>query len=115
MSDIFDDTLAAAAESFFLLPGAEMIDYISAGGAVKQIRAVVFRNPAEQLAGVAGGSLPELAVLVRNDSAGGIASGSVDTGGDKIAAAKKTGDPPVRMRITEVLNQDAGLMLLAVK
>ena len=105
MSDVFDDTLAAAAGSFFLLPGVETVTYFPVIGSARQISAVVTRSEP--------GRLPVINALVMNSETEGIASEDVDTGGDEIECAKRVGKKPKRLRITEVLNQDAGLMLLA--
>lgn len=113
MSDVFDDTLKAAAESFFKLPGYERILYRPRTGAVRAIKAVVTRNTAENLPGVAGGSGPAFEVLVKNDDTEGIYSQNLDTGGDELDIAPNVGEPPGTFRITELINHDAGLMLLA--
>jgi hypothetical protein len=54
-------------------------------------------------------------VLVKNDAAAGVSSATVDTGGDEIDVAPKINEPPIAMRITEIVNHDAGLMLLKVQ
>jgi len=112
MSDVFDKTLVAAADSFFCLPGAEYVTYFPASGASRRIKAVISRSGPENQPGVSGGSLPAFEVLVKNDSASGIASELIDTGGDKIECAKRVDERPKIMRLTEVLNHDAGMMLL---
>lgn len=105
MSDVFDDSLAASAGSFFLLPGAETVTYWPASGDSRQVSAVVTRSEP--------GRMPVINALVMNSSTEGIASDEVNTGGDKIECAKRVSEPPKLLRITEILNQDAGLMLLA--
>jgi hypothetical protein len=105
MSDVFDDTLASAAGSFFLLPGAETVTYYPASGDSRQISAVITRSEP--------GRMPVVNALVMNSSSEGIASEDVDTGGDKLECAKRVGEKPGLLRITEVLNHDAGLMLFA--
>jgi len=105
MSDVFDDTLASAAGSFFLLPGTETVTYYPASGDSRQISAVITRSEP--------GRMPVVNALVMNSETEGIASDLVDTGGDKIECAKRVGEKPGLLRITEVLNHDAGLMLLA--
>lgn len=112
MSDMFDDTLKAAASSFMLLPGAETIIYRPRTGSARAISAVISRNDAEPLPGVAGGSRPRLELLVMNDAINGISSATIDTGGDSVDAALVVDETPKRLRITEVLDHDAGLMLL---
>lgn len=113
MSDIFDETIAAAAESFFLLPGSETVTYYPAAGSGRQITAVVFRPEPGRIPDVEGGSLPGPTVLVRNDPDSGIESDKVNTGGDKVDIGPRVGEPPKTLRITEIIKQDAGLMLLA--
>jgi len=115
MSDIFDETLKSASAAFFLLPGAEKILYRPRTGAVRLIDAVITRNEAEQLPAVRMGSLPRFEVLVRNDSAKGISSDDFDGGGDKVDLAERIGEPPRTLRAGEIINQDAGMMLIAVQ
>lgn len=115
MSDIFDDTLKSAAASFMLLPGAERILYRPRSGSIRAIQAVISRNEAGPLIGIEGGSRPRFEVLVRNDSGKGISSATVDTGGDKLDLAPRVNEPPETFRIDEIINQDAGLMLIAVQ
>jgi len=105
MSDTFDDTLASAAGSFFLLPGAETVTYYPVSGDGRQISAVITRSEP--------GRTPVVNALVMNSETEGIASDLIDTGGDKIECAKRVGETPKMLRITEVINHDAGLMLLA--
>lgn len=112
MSKVFDDTLKASADSFFCLPGAETVTYFPASGSSRQIKAVVSRTGPGNLPGVEGGSLPAFEVLVKNDSAEGIASETIDTGGDRIECAKRVGERLKIMRLTEIINHDAGMMLL---
>jgi len=113
MSDIFDDTLKAAAESFFHLPGSEVITYFPAGGAARRIKAVISRSSPDDMPGIDGGSVPMFTVLVKNDSDDGIASESVDTGGDKITCARRVAERPASMRLLQIINHDAGMVLLA--
>ena len=105
MSDVFDDSLAASAGSFFLLPGAETVTYWPASGSSRSISAVVTRSEP--------GRMPVINALVMNSETEGIASDEVDTGGDKIELGKRVGESPKKLRITEILSQDAGLVLLA--
>jgi hypothetical protein len=108
MSEAFDQTIAAAADSFFLLPGAETVTYYPRSGAGRQIKAVVSRIGDEQMAGVAGGSRPRAEVLVKNNSASGISSAELDTGGDKLEVAARQGQRPEMLRLIELLDHDAG-------
>jgi len=101
MADIFDETLQSAADSFFLLPDTELITYIPKSGPSRRIEAIVNRPGPEQNE-----------VLVKNTATGGIASSEVDTGGDKLELGLRVNNRPVTVRITEIINQDAGMMLL---
>lgn len=115
MSDVFDDTLKAAADNFFALPGAEYVTYRPRTGSSRRIRAVVTRSQWQALPGVEGGSRPPVHVLVKNDAASGVSSAAVDTGGDELDVAPVINEPPIAMRITDIVNHDAGLMLLKVQ
>lgn len=115
MPDAFDETLTASSDAFFQLPGAEYVTYVPASGSARRIRAVIYRPGPEQLAGRSGGSRPAVEVLVRNSSTAGIASTEIDTGGDKINVAANVNEKPETMRIVEVLNHDAGCVLLKVQ
>lgn len=115
MSDVFDDTLKAAADTFFKLPGAERVTYLPGVGASRGIWAVISRRAAGPMAGVSGGSLPAFEVLVKNHATEGIESDVVDCGVDKIRCGKRVDNRPVVMRLTEILSQDAAMMSLAAK
>jgi len=112
MSDVFDDTLKRSADSFFKLPGYERVVYRPSGGPARTIKAVVTRSDLETVPGVAVGGRPVFNVLLRNDETAGIDSETIDTGGDKIDLAPRVGERPVTFRITELLNHDAGLLLV---
>lgn len=109
MSNAFDQTLRGAADAVFLLPGVETVTYFPRSGASRQIRAVVDRSGPEQIPGVAGGSQPRIEVLVKNNSTSGIGSDELDTGGDKIELAVRESERPAQVRLTELLDHDAGL------
>lgn len=112
--DTFDQTLRAAAPSFFLLPGCEWVTYRPVLGSSRRIQAVVTRNEAAGPPGIGGGSGPSLEITVKNENVSGIASDQINTGGDQIEIAPRVGEPPRWVRIAEILDQDAGLMRLAL-
>lgn len=115
MTDSFDETLKLAADSFFLLPGAEYVTYFPITGASRRIQAVVKRPGPEQMDGLSGGQIEVMEVLVKNSSKNGIASDEVNTGGDKLEISLRDGKIPVKTpRITEILSQDAGMIKLKV-
>ena len=113
MTTSFDKTLKLAAKSIHFLPGCDRVTYMPRSGTNRQILAVVTRNQAEQMPGVDGGNLPAFEILVENDSTNGIASDELDTGGDKIELGKRVFNRPVIIRLTELLNHDAGMCLIA--
>ena len=113
MTTSFDKTLKLAAKSIHLLPGCEYVTYIPSSGSRRRIQVVVTRTEPEPLPGVAGGALPLIDVLVENDSTTGIASDEIDTGGDKIEMSKRINNIPKILRLTEIINHDAGCMLIS--
>lgn len=94
------------------LPGVEYVDYIPASGPQRRILAVVSRTSPERIAGVSGSARPTFDVLVKNSATAGIASDEIDTGGDKIELGYNVNEMPGVLRITEVINHDAGMMEL---
>jgi hypothetical protein len=112
MTTSFDNTLKLAAKSIKLLPGAEYVTYIPLSGSRRKIQAVVTRNEADQIAEVQGGNLPKIEVLVENDFINGITSEQIDTGGDKIEMAERVDEKPVILRLVNIINHDAGFMLI---
>lgn len=114
MSDVFDRALIAASDSFFKLPGAETVIYIPKSGSPRRIKAVISRNEAEQMPGIDGGSVPKFEVLVKNHETEGIASDELDTGGDKIEMGPRVDNIPRSLRLSILLNHDAGMCLIGV-
>jgi len=112
--DAFDTTLELSADSFFLLPGTGYVTYFPASGVSRRIQAVIERPGPERIAELGGGRQVN-EILVKNSGSDGIASGQVDTGGDKIKMAPREGMVPVLMRITKIISQDAGMTKLKVQ
>ena len=112
MIDPFDETLQLSADSFFLLPNTELITYFPAGGESRQIRAVVHRPGPEPIDGFAGVSRESVELLVKNHATEGILSSQLNTGGDKVEAGMRDSRRPVKLRIVEILGQDAGMLRL---
>jgi len=115
MPDPFDETLVAAADAFFLLPGTEYVTYVPASGSSRRIQSVISRPGAEPLPDVDGGSVAAFEVLVKNDPSKGISSDEIDTGGDRIKVAPNVNEIPKSMRIVEIVNHDAGHLLLRMQ
>lgn len=112
--DVFDRTLTAAADSFFLLPDAVWIDYLPAGGTARRIKAIIDRTGAEETENISGGEREAYEVTVKNSATAGISSAEVDTGGDKVKISPREGMRPVAASIAEVLDHDAAMMRLKV-
>jgi hypothetical protein len=115
MATAFDETLVAAADTFFLLPGAEWIDYFPDGGSQRRIQAVITRTGPDSIGQFDGGSRPVYEALVKNDDVAGIASDELDTGGDKLQIAPNVNEKPITVRIVRLINHDAGHVLLLVQ
>jgi len=88
--------------------------HTSAVRAPRTIKAVVTRNqvsvfnPDEQI-------LTEFEVRVANDAATGISSTELDTGGDQIELAPRTGDTPVKKSIQYLTEHDEGMLVLVCR
>ena len=97
--DIFDDTLVSVCDSIDLLPGCEVITYISQSGGNRRIKAVVTRHE-------------DVRILVKNSVVKGISSLEIDTGTDRIEIASRINRVPDSFRIDEIINEDAGFILI---
>ena len=107
-----DLALKASADSFFLLPDVETIIYLPLSGGSRSISAIVSRPGPAEIGPLAGGSRPHIELLVKNDATKGISSDEIDTGGDRVTVALRKGITAVKLRITEILHQDAAMMRL---
>lgn len=109
MTDV-DRALQDAAAAFFLFGDVETITYRPASGVGREISAVVDRRQAEVMDGLRGGSRPQVELVVRNDATVGIAADAIDTGADKVDVPLRKGDTAQRLRIVELVNQDAAML-----
>lgn len=117
MSDpYYEQTLAAVGEAVFLLPSRQYVTYIPASGSRRRIEAVVsYDDEDDAIADVGEPRRPAATVLVRNSATDGIASGELDTGGDKLEISIRTQNKPIHARIVELLAHDAGFCKLQVQ
>ena len=99
--DIFDNTLVHVSDSIDLLPGCEVVTYISQSGGKRRIKAVVTRKE-------------DVRVLVKNSVEKGISSLEIDTGTDRLEIASRINKAPDSFRIEEIINEDAGFILLKI-
>lgn len=113
--NISDDTLISVSWCIDLLPGCERVTYIPRSGSRRQIKVVVSRPGDENLPGVENGGSPHFEILVKNDSVKGISSSEINTGGDKIEIAMRVAESPKSVRITSIINEDAGFMLVSAE
>jgi hypothetical protein len=107
MADGFDDLLALYGET---------IVYRNKAGVARPITGIVDRAPAEVFN--AAGDLvlsPELTIRVHNDSTLGITATELNTGGDKVDVAVKTGADRTTRSLVLLLNSDGGVTEIAVK
>jgi len=110
---IFEDELAATADDF-LTEFAEQIIYKPGGVGSRSILAIVDRNPPAEMAAISGLHSSDIAICVKNDPEEGISSSEIDTGIDLVEIPVRIGETAVEKRITQIVNQDAGMMQLKV-
>lgn len=104
------DITLAATEAIRLLD-SETVVYAPVVGEARSISALVDREVAVE---TPTGPVLTTLVRVRNDATLGIASTQVDTGGDTIACAVKRGDTAQARRITQIVHQCAGMLVVEV-
>jgi len=115
MPTTLERTLRRSADSFLLLPGAEWVTYLPRSGSTRRIRAVVVRTPVESMPAATGSTRPVFDVTVKNDSADGISSDEVDTGGDRLKLAPNVNERPRTTHVLSVVEHNAGTMVLRVQ
>lgn len=93
---------------------AEQVTYKPKAGGTRSIWAIIERGRVEGLGNAPHGTSRKLVMNVNNDSTLGIASDEVDCGGDLVAVAVRLGASAQDRPITEILNQDTGMMRLGV-
>ena len=91
---------------------AEVVTYWPRSGSPRTIAAVVIREQTAVLEQDVQTNAPVFQVHVANSLTLGISSTELDCGGDQIELAPRDGKPPERRSITEVLEQDRGMLVL---
>jgi len=81
----------------------------------RQISALVNRQPAEGLGDMPEGTAPRLTINVRNDAAYGIYSSEIDLGRDKVSVPVRLGEAAQERKLSKILSQDAGMMVLELR
>ncbi len=93
----------------------ESVTYYPAGGGSRGILAIIDRESVVGVNGASRGNTQFIIMTVANDSAIGISSSELDTGGDRIEFPKRIGDPVQKRGIRDFNNQDRGMMELEMK
>lgn len=95
---------------------AEVVVYYPRGGGARQIRAIVNRDPPSFYDSTGAVVAVSFMIYVANDSTTGIAATEIDTGGDRIAVARREGNVNLNQRVIwSVINQDIAMIQLALK
>ena len=106
---IIDDATAVFAnEDDF----AETVVYRPRSGGTRSISAVVIRQIAETISDEENRVVPVFEVHVANDSTNGIAADEINRGGDTIDIAERIGQTAKPRPITQILEQDEGMIVL---
>ena len=90
----------------------ETISYLPAGGGSRSISALLEYPGPGPVDGLAGGSRPIVDIFVKNDSASGIASSEINTGGDKIQLPQRIGLTARTVSIMRIIAHDKSIMHL---
>jgi hypothetical protein len=89
---------------------AESVIYYPVGGGSRTIYAVVIRDTLARED--AGGILDVFQVHIANDATDGISSASLNLGGDYITLPRRDGKSPTSHTITQIIEQDEGVLVL---
>jgi len=81
----------------------------------RQITALVSRQPVDDLGDAPVGTAPRLTVNVRNNSTYGISSSEIDLGSDKVSVPVRIGEAAQERKLTKVISQDAGMLVLELR
>ena len=116
MTTVFDSLFASTGFPMLLSQFGESITYLPSKGGSRQIQAIIDRDPPAILDAAGNAVLPLATIRVNNSCRSGIASSEVDTGSDEIEFPLKIGEAiPKRFSIMQMMNQDAGITVLAVR
>jgi len=85
--------------------GSRTITYKPRSGAARSVTAIVDYPGPGPLGMLAGGSRPHVEITVCN-SAAGILSSEIDTGGDKVTVPMRRGLAARVLRVVEIISQD---------
>lgn len=80
--------------------------------ASREINAVVLRESVQEFTEDGGVVLPIWQIHIANDATDGIASDEIDIGRDQLAFPAKDGEAATRHTITQLLQQDHGMLVV---
>ena len=113
MTTEFDDLFADQAADVLMQWHAESIIYEPSGGSQRTIDAMVDRSPLDEMAEVQQLLVPNVVIEVRNHATLGIASATLNVGGDRVKVALWEGQTPQWLPIVKRMSAaDAGLLQL---
>jgi hypothetical protein len=104
--------LADAADQVLTLLGHEPIIYLPRGGGAVALEGLIERDVPVVLSN--GRQVAGARMTLRNDATRGIASPTIDTGGDRVRWLPKRGRPERTSRIVRVAQHDAGCVIIEV-
>ena len=81
----------------------------------RQITALVNRQPVDDLGDMPKGTAPRLTINVRNDATYGISSSEIDLGRDKVSVPVRIGEAAQERKLSKILSQDAGMMVVELR
>jgi len=81
----------------------------------RQITALVNRQPVDDLGDAPVGTAPRLTVNVRNNATYGISSSEIDLGRDKVLVPVRLGEAAQKRKLSKILSQDAGMMVVELR
>ena len=81
----------------------------------RQITALVNRQPVDDLGDAPVGTAPRLIVNIRNDATYGISSSEIDLGRDKVLVPVRLGEAAQKRKLSKILSQDAGMMVVELR
>ncbi len=115
----FDDELIATGPEFLTVFG-EAVKYLPhppppPPDNERDIVMIIQRGSPDDLDGAPHGHAPLLTGWCLNNNVTGIAMSEIDTGGDQVKVAVRTGKTAQDLRITRVLQEDAGMLKLELR
>jgi len=81
----------------------------------REIEALISRQPVDDLGDMPVGTSPRLLINVRNDSTYGISSSEIDLGKDLVSLPVRLGEVAQEWKISKLISQDAGMMVLELR